>query len=584
MSHRITIAVAALILILAVFQYRWISQVSEGERIRLRAAVNGGVARVAQEFNGEITRAFVSLQMGRPDSAMEETSQRVAGWMSSSPYRRIIRGLYRTRGGKDGLSEILRFNPSTEQFEATTWPVSLAELRGRLMSRLKGLPNGGPPMTVEEDVPAIVGRRPSGPPFTDPDVVSGWSIAEIDLDFVQRELLPQLIAKNFSVDYEVAVVRRSDPTQLISGASALTNPDASAYLLEVRPGNFLMQAGLRGFGGGRGLGLGPGRGGRPGQPARPADEQPEGGPEMLAGPPGNPAAALRAEPGPWQLVARHRLGSVEAAADQMRLRDLAIGFALLVLLAAATAVLGVSARRAQKLAHQQMEFVAGVSHELRTPLTVISSAADNLADGVVAGEAQTKRYGAVIRQESRRLIDMVEQVLRFSGLQSGRAQYKVGPVDVAPAVERALANIRPEIRDSGMELHLEIQEGLPPVLADAAALVHCLGNLVSNAVKHARDGRWIGIEARLSGMGEAAVEIEVSDRGPGIDPADAAHLFEPFYRGRRAVSDQIKGAGLGLSLVKRIVEAQSGTVKVTSQPGQGAKFTIRLPLATREDA
>jgi signal transduction histidine kinase len=226
-----------------------------------------------------------------------------------------------------------------------------------------------------------------------------------------------------------------------------------------------------------------------------------------------------------------------------------------------------------------MEFVAGVSHELRTPLAVISSAADNLADGVVAGEPQVRRYGSVIRQESRRLAEMVEQLLRFSGLQSGRARYKLQPLKAESALDRAVAACQPELRESGMAVQKEIQPGLPAVQADPAALVHCLGNLVANALKHAREGGWIGLSARLADQGEPAVEFLVEDRGPGIDPADLPHLWEPFYRGRQAVSEQIQGAGLGLSLVKRMTEAQGGTVTVTTKAGEGAVFVLRLPAA-----
>jgi signal transduction histidine kinase len=243
------------------------------------------------------------------------------------------------------------------------------------------------------------------------------------------------------------------------------------------------------------------------------------------------------------------------------------------------ALVVISTRRAQRLAHQQMEFVAGVSHELRTPLAVISSAADNLADGVVAGEGQVKRYGSVIRQESRRLADMVEQLLRFSGLQSGRARYKLQPVEPETAIDRALAACQPDLRDSGVAIQRDVQSGLPPVQADPTALVHCLANLVGNALKHAREGKWIGISARLDDRGEPAIEFLVEDRGPGIDPADLEQLWEPFYRGRNAVAQQVQGAGLGLSLVKRMTEAQGGAVSVTSKLGEGAAFRLRLPAA-----
>jgi signal transduction histidine kinase len=118
---------------------------------------------------------------------------------------------------------------------------------------------------------------------------------------------------------------------------------------------------------------------------------------------------------------------------------------------------------------------------------------------------------------------------------------------------------------------------LPEILADPLALKHALQNLLSNALKYAaKDNPWIGISA--SGT-QDGVEIRVADRGPGIPEEEQEHIFDAFYRGRRAVQDQIHGAGLGLNLVKKIVEAHGGAIRVKSVPEQGAEFIVRLPAA-----
>ena len=128
---------------------------------------------------------------------------------------------------------------------------------------------------------------------------------------------------------------------------------------------------------------------------------------------------------------------------------------------------------------------------------------------------------------------------------------------------------------------MDIERDLPPVMADEGALRRALQNLVTNALKYGAAGRWIGIEAkRAAHKGIDEVHLTVSDRGPGIDAADLAHIFEPFYRGTPARDRQIHGNGLGLSLVRRIAEAHDGRVTVKSVAGQGASFTIALPASS----
>jgi signal transduction histidine kinase len=215
----------------------------------------------------------------------------------------------------------------------------------------------------------------------------------------------------------------------------------------------------------------------------------------------------------------------------------------------------------------QMEFVAGVSHELRTPLTVVRTAAYNLTHSGPTDPARVQQYGALIQTEAERLSRIVEEVLGFSKAQAGRAIGPVAPVSVERVIDEAISDSR-----TAPERHLE--PGLPPVLADEHALKHALENLLSNAAKYGGD--WIGVSARANG---SRVEIAVADRGQGIAADELTKIFEPFYRGRRAVSDQIHGTGLGLSLVKRIVEAHNGTVSVRSSQGNGVEFVIAIPAA-----
>ncbi|HWI16492.1 MAG TPA: HAMP domain-containing sensor histidine kinase, partial [Vicinamibacterales bacterium] len=276
------------------------------------------------------------------------------------------------------------------------------------------------------------------------------------------------------------------------------------------------------------------------------------------------------------------------AATAVRMRNLVISSSVLLLLTLAIGLIVVSARRAQELARQQMEFVAAVSHELRTPVSVIGTAAGNLADGVVGDPQRVRKYGETIQGEARRLAETVERVLQLAGIAAGKAAAARTPVNPDVLVQESLSACRTEIENAGVNVELAIAEDLPSIVGDATALRSALQNLISNAVKYGGDARWLRISAReVTGSGSRVpgkVLFTVEDRGIGIDGEDKKHIFEPFYRGREAVSQQIQGSGLGLNLVHRIAEAHDGTVTVTSEPGKGSTFTLALPAYDRPSA
>jgi len=283
--------------------------------------------------------------------------------------------------------------------------------------------------------------------------------------------------------------------------------------------------------------------------------------------------------GRWLLMAKHRAGSLEAAVAAVRMRNLMISSSVLLLLTLAVGLIVVSARRAQNLARQQMEFVAAVSHELRTPVSVIGAAAGNLADGVVGDPQRVRKYGETIQGEARRLAETVERVLQLAGIAAGRAAAAQAPVNPADLVRESLAACRHEIDSAGFTVEQSIADNLPSVVGDVAALKSALQNLISNAVKYGGDARWVRVTAsREQGpVNREQVLFLVEDRGLGIEAEDRKHIFEPFYRGREAVSQQIQGSGLGLNLVMRIAEAHGGAVSVASEPGKGSTFTLALP-------
>jgi two-component system sensor histidine kinase SenX3 len=202
---------------------------------------------------------------------------------------------------------------------------------------------------------------------------------------------------------------------------------------------------------------------------------------------------------------------------------------------------------------------------------------------VISNPAQVQRYGSLIKEESEKLTDIVDRVLLFSNAKAGRVISSREVVGVGSLIDAALAACVKVVKESGCTVETVVGPDLPPVFGDATALKHALLNLITNAAKYGADGRWIGIFAEASmDKKTTSVEIRVADHGPGIPPGEADHIFDPFYRGKMAVEDQVHGTGLGLSLVQRIVKAHGGTIAVKSQPGKGAEFVMRIPAAPVE--
>jgi signal transduction histidine kinase len=277
----------------------------------------------------------------------------------------------------------------------------------------------------------------------------------------------------------------------------------------------------------------------------------------------------------WYLVVNNRRGSLDAAVEAMRWRNLAVSFGVLMILATAIGIIIFAAQRVQALARLQMDFVAGVSHELRTPLTVISSAADNIADGVVKNEQQFAHYGVALKSQVAQLRDLVEQILLFAATRNSRQTYSLRPAQVGDAIDLGLRNTAELIRSAGLAVECHVRRDLPDVFIDVRALSWCLQNLITNAIKYSREGRWIGIWAETD-EDRRRVRILVRDHGIGISPEDMKHIFEPFYRSRSVRDAQIHGSGLGLSVAKSIVQAMGGQISVESKLGQGSSFAVLL--------
>jgi signal transduction histidine kinase len=262
-------------------------------------------------------------------------------------------------------------------------------------------------------------------------------------------------------------------------------------------------------------------------------------------------------------------------------------FTLLISGAAVWAIERSRMLSAIQLAKLQMEFVASVSHELRTPLAVLSSAADNIADGLVVGKSALRKYGAILQHQSRSMGQLVDEILLFASTEDGTSNYKLQPLQVSTIIESIVIETEGLVSRAGFALDLQIDPNLPPVLVDVSGVSQCLYNLISNAVKYGGDNRRIALRAFTAPSGQGSgkdVRISVVDRGIGIDSSEIHRIFDPFYRSPRVNVAQIHGTGLGLSLAKRIAESMGGKISVLSELSVGSTFTLHLQIAKGEDA
>jgi signal transduction histidine kinase len=595
--------------LLAVLQYRWIGEVSAAERDRLESSLRVASDRFAADFEGEFSRLGNTFQIrdGFPETAAPIV-ERYQVWSEANPYARLVREIYLLKVTPENGAEFFRVDLAAKELLSTPLPTELEFIRdrfrrgpfsysaGEMMMLVTpifraGRGFGGPgtedfrqprsenfrrrgeragrrftPDRVpppDRGAPPDRGQRPDRPPGPGGGPgpgqgpgpggpVDGTAIIELDRDVVLKDLIPALARKHFAshdeTAYRIAILAGGDePRVLYSSAGAwssedIANPDKAVNL----------------FGSPRPAGI-------EGRDRGPGPRWPFQGSFVSE---------------PWQLIVKHRAGSLEKAVEQVRTRNLAIAFGILLVLSTGLITVVISSQRAHTLGKLQMEFAAGVSHELRTPLAVIRSAAHNLRSGIVHDKEGVEEYAAIVQEEARRLSEMVEEVLLYSETQSGRKKYKLEPIDVHEVIDRAITNLSPAIDVDGCELTTHIDPDLPPAKADAAALAQCVQNLLSNAFKYGKNGDKTHIEIVVRKDQRAnEIQLSVVDHGSGIESADQRQLFEAFYRGRN-VGPSVPGNGLGLHLVKRIMQAQDGRVTYSPAPHGGAWFTLHIPAAS----
>jgi len=276
------------------------------------------------------------------------------------------------------------------------------------------------------------------------------------------------------------------------------------------------------------------------------------------------------------------LDTRHATAGQVAKRNFAVNLGLSALLA--TVLLGGivlalrTASREMKLSEMKNDFVSNVSHELRTPLASIRVFGELLRLGRVDNQDKVREYGEYIETESRRLTQLINNLLDFASIESGRKSYKFERVDVSELVSETLKTFGVRLRQNGFRVVFDGPSGsLPPVRVDPGAIAQSLSNLLDNAVKYSYQTEDKEIRVGLRREGDS-IAISVQDHGIGIPRAEQKKIFDRFHRVGTGLVHDVKGSGLGLSIVQHIVQAHGGQVTVESRSGEGSTFSILLPI------
>jgi len=225
------------------------------------------------------------------------------------------------------------------------------------------------------------------------------------------------------------------------------------------------------------------------------------------------------------------------------------------------------------------EFLANVSHELRTPLNSIIGFAELLSENA---DQRIQRYGGNILTPARMLLRIINDLLDLARIEAGRVKLMVTQVSVTDICETLISLVTPQAEKRNLNLSLRADEQTPIIETDAGKLQQILYNLLDNAVKFTPAGGSICLTTTLEADGDQ-VRVDVADTGPGISEADRARIFEKFYQADGSTTRPHGGAGLGLAIAKDLAELLGGQVRVSSEPGEGATFTLELPIRTPAD-
>lgn len=623
---------AVALLTLAALQIVWLKDLSEGQRERMQENVEIGAARLAEELSNILQSAHAEFQFidngsdSTRNGSITDTVDRIwTEWKGTAEYPDLLETIYVIEKSGNNLQKISLIGKGTAVTVSDDQRDRIIAMVGNtpivpgmdLVPNLSTVFGGESAMVVHTiDPKSFVNSREmritaSGRVDALPDVAasaitristattrasvvratsvpSTHLVLAVDSTYLKHKVIPSLTEKHLmydgSIDYHIVIAKvdslssnvyygTSGKIADLEGADAIipiTKPREVSFFIVNSGSNVLIRN-------------------RFSQPSAPAarTQDPQAfsysfntGDETdsIATPqpplPFSQAGLHPSAASGWNLYVRHNLGSIDVAAGRFRRNTSLLSLGMLSILGIGFMLIFRNNTRANELARQQMEFVAGVSHELRTPLSVIRSAGDNMTAGLIKDEDGAKRYGKLIHSESMRLNDLIEQVLEFSGIQSGQRRYEYKPHTMSRLVLSSLKGLGERLNPERVTLRVSFEQ-CPSIMADTSGLTSVIQNLVVNAIKYSNDEPTVDIRVyNIQKNGKHTVCIDVSDNGQGIPPDELDKIFEPFYRARGIRDQQIKGNGLGLSIVKSIMQQHDGTISVASKPGDGSTFTL----------
>lgn len=522
-------------------QYRWIQRLAEAERVQLASGLEAVAERFVEASGRDLVQLYLAFQVDG-GNCHRAASEKLRSWRLGASDAALVRAAYCLRPTPDGWSSrALDGSPLAGQLA----PEIALELG---FEPAASFPIGesfhpGIPALVVPAVP-VVDAIPGGEGAANSSVVGGdFVVLLLDEVAVHQRWLPALFAAAAGGEaYEYRLRRRR-------GAVVA---HGSPWVPTQRPPDFSTAV----FSLSRSLSDRP-------------DASPAAGSKVT-----RRALVVRGEgPSPWVLDLWLRRGPVEQLVASTLNRNLFLAAFILGLLAVSVVLMWRTTRRSRELARRQLDFVAGVSHELRTPLAVITSAGQNLRDGLIDDPEQGRRYGQAILREGRRLERFVEQVLSYAGALASERRYSPVPTDARALLRRSLEVCA--VLDHAIVDAVEN----PMVLVDPDAVGAALEGLIDNAVKYGRGDNWLRVvQSRLGDR----LKVVLEDRGPGLRRDEIGGLFEPFVRGSGARQQGVRGSGLGLGLARQAIVGQGGSLALRAAVPQGLVCEILLPLAAEE--
>ena len=277
----------------------------------------------------------------------------------------------------------------------------------------------------------------------------------------------------------------------------------------------------------------------------------------------------------YTLGIRIKGSSLQELISKRRTTNLVLLVGLDLILVMAVILVFRNVKKEVQLAQNKSDFVSNVSHEIRTPLALISMFAETLEMGRVTSEEKKKEYYGIISKETHRLSGIVNKILNFSQAEANKKRLSLSSLHVSDEIREILNTYDFHLKNKGFEYHVTEKMDCW-VKADREAFIEVVINLIDNAIKYSADQKQIEIIiGRENGNGFVAVK----DQGIGINTMDQKHIFDKFYRVSTGDLAKTRGTGLGLSLVKQLMEAQQGRVTISSEKGKGSLFTLYFPLS-----